>query len=124
MRRLRRRGHPSIVAQAQAQALPFAGGAFHAALSTFPTEYIFDPVALTEIRRTLAPGGELVVVISSRILPVFLWDRVSRWVYDVAGQAPRPDPSWLAPFEAAGFQLALGRSRPGASVFQAFWRVA
>lgn len=124
MRRLRRRGHPSIVARAQAQALPFAGGTFHAALSTFPTEYIFDPVALAEIHRTLAPGGELVVVISGRILPVFLWDRISRWVYDVAGQAPRPDPSWLTPFEAAGFAARFETVEiPGASVFHILARV-
>ncbi len=119
MRRLRRRGHPSVVARAQAQALPFARGAFHIALSTFPTEYIFDPLALAELHRTLAPRGRLVVVISGRILPVFLWDRLSRWVYDLAGQAPLPDPSWLSPFEAAGFAARFETVEiPGASVFQ------
>ena len=74
--------------------------------------------SLAELHRTLAPGGELVVVISSRILPVFLWDRLSRWVYDLAGQAPRPQPSWLSPFEAAGFAARFEIVEiPGASVF-------
>ncbi len=118
MKRLRRRGHPSVVARAQAQALPFARGAFHTALSTFPSEYVFDPATLAELHRTLAPGGTLVVVISGRIRPVFLWDRLSRLVYDLAGQAPRPDPSWLSPFETAGFAAHFETVEiPGASVF-------
>jgi len=118
MRRLRRRGRPAVVARAQARDLPFTGGFFHAALSTFPSEYIFDPDALAELHRILAPGGALIVVFSARILPVFLWDWLSRWVYDLAGQAPRPDPSWLAPFEAAGFSARFETVEiPGASVF-------
>jgi len=103
VRRLRRRGQPSVVTLALVQALPFPGGAFPAAISTFPSEYIFDPAALAELHRVLAPGGALTIVISARILPRFLWDRLSRWLYDRTGQAPLPDPIWLAPFEAAGF---------------------
>jgi ubiquinone/menaquinone biosynthesis C-methylase UbiE len=118
MRRLRQRGRPAVVARARAQALPFAGGFFHAALSTFPSEYIFDPDVLAELHRILAPGGALVVVFSARILPVFLWDRLSRWVYDLAGQAPQPDPRWLSSFEAAGFAARFEIVEiPGASVF-------
>ena len=102
-RRLRRRGRASVVARARASALPFSAAAFPAALSTFPSEYIFDPAALTELRRVLAPGSTLTVVLSARILPRFVWDRLSRWLYEWTGQAPPPDPMWLAPFKAAGF---------------------
>jgi len=103
MRRLRRMGQPSVVARAQVQSLPFAAGAFPAALSTFPSEYILETAALAELHRVLAPRAALTVVLSARILPRFVWDRLSRWLYDRTGQAPPPDPMWLAPFEAAGF---------------------
>jgi ubiquinone/menaquinone biosynthesis C-methylase UbiE len=117
VRRLRRRRQAPVVARAQVQALPFPAMAFPAAVATFPSEYIFEPAAVAEIRRVLAPGAALTVVISARILPQFVWDRISRWLYDTTGQAPPPDPKWLAPFEAAGFAVRYEKVEvPRASV--------
>jgi ubiquinone/menaquinone biosynthesis C-methylase UbiE len=51
------------------QALPFSDACFDTLVSTFPSDYIADPDALTEMRRVLrrprrpdAPGGRLVIV--------------------------------------------------------------
>jgi len=63
-RKLRRRGLRAPLIRARAQALPFASGQFPAVISTFPTEFIVAPEALSEIYRVLAPGGRLVVVFS------------------------------------------------------------
>ena len=69
---LRRRGFRDardIVRQGSAQRLPFAGASFDTVVSTFPTEYIYDPAALAEIARVLRPGGRLVVVLGAALLP-------------------------------------------------------
>jgi ubiquinone/menaquinone biosynthesis C-methylase UbiE len=61
--KLRRRGILPPLVRAQAQALPFPAQSFPAVISTFPTEFIADPVTLAEIYRVLEPGGRLVVVL-------------------------------------------------------------
>jgi ubiquinone/menaquinone biosynthesis C-methylase UbiE len=61
---------PLWVAQAAAQALPFPAAAFDAVISTFPSEYIFDPRTLAEVARVLRPGGLLVIVPGGVLLPV------------------------------------------------------
>jgi ubiquinone/menaquinone biosynthesis C-methylase UbiE len=66
-RRLGRWGWRPALVRARAQALPFPAGRFAAAISTFPTEFIADPLTLGEVRRVLAPGGRLVIVLSGRL---------------------------------------------------------
>ncbi|HZC08038.1 MAG TPA: class I SAM-dependent methyltransferase [Ktedonobacterales bacterium] len=71
-RELRRRGlrdDADIVRQASAQTLPFASASFDNAVSTFPTDYIADARALSEIRRILRPGGRLIVVLAAALAP-------------------------------------------------------
>jgi ubiquinone/menaquinone biosynthesis C-methylase UbiE len=118
-RRLRRAGRPLSIVQAQAQALPFPSHSMGSAFSTFPSEYIFDPKTLVEIRRVLVSDGPLIVVLSARIRPRFPWEHVTRWLYDLTGQAPGPDPKWLDPFLQAGFAARYETVEvPGASVLQ------
>lgn len=119
LRRVRRNRIPARILRAQAQALPFAPGSFAAVFATFPSEYIFDPACLAEIRRLLEPSGKLVVVFSARIRPRFLWQHLTRWLYDWSAQAPRADPKWLSPFTQAGFDARFEVVEvPGASVVQ------
>jgi len=118
-RRLRRAGLSLSIVQAQAQALPFPSHVVGSAFSTFPSEYIFDPRTLAEIRRVLVSHGPLIVVLSARIHPRFPWEYVTRWLYDRTGQAPGPDPKWLGPFLQAGFEARYETVEvPGASVLQ------
>ncbi|HLY31126.1 MAG TPA: class I SAM-dependent methyltransferase [Ktedonobacterales bacterium] len=74
-RELRRRGASlaeTPVVQANAQALPFADASFDSVVSTFPTEYIYDPATLDEIGRVLRPQGRLIIVMGARLLPTRL----------------------------------------------------
>src|SRR6266487_4768179 len=61
---LRKRGvgDPSTVLQGSAQKLPFNNSSFNTVISTFPSEYIYDPDSIAEIERVLRPGGRLIVV--------------------------------------------------------------
>jgi len=60
------------VVQASVQRLPFADAAFDSVVSTFPTEYIYDPAALREIARVLRPQGRLIIVLGASLLPTRL----------------------------------------------------
>jgi ubiquinone/menaquinone biosynthesis C-methylase UbiE len=50
------------VIRAKAQALPFKDNVFHSILSTFPSEYIYDPFTIQEAWRVLKPEGMLVII--------------------------------------------------------------
>lgn len=39
-------------------------------VSTFPSEYIYDPNTVAEIARVLRPGGRLIVIEAANLLPV------------------------------------------------------
>jgi len=53
-------------------AMPFPDEHFDQVVSTFPSEYIFDKTAISEIFRVLMPGGQLI------ILP-FAWIKGKLW---------------------------------------------
>jgi ubiquinone/menaquinone biosynthesis C-methylase UbiE len=116
-RRLRRAGLRPAAVRALAEALPLAGGSFPLAIATFPSEYIFDPAALAEIHRVLIRGGSLAVALSAPIRPRFLWERLTRWLYEHTGQAPGPEARLLEPFRRVGFVARFETVEvPGASV--------
>ncbi|MCJ7432834.1 MAG: methyltransferase domain-containing protein [Anaerolineales bacterium] len=91
-----------------AQQLPFPNESFNTVVATFPTEYIFDPRTLAEVRRCLLNGGRLVV------LPV-AWPKspLLAWLYKVTGESPSAiDPiiQRVKPiFANAGFDVRLER---------------
>ncbi len=98
---LRQRIAPELV-RGTAQALPFPSGSFPAVVSTFPTEFIMDPVTIHEIWRVLAPGGHLVVVASG----VLTWGGAARaaleWAYRLTGQRGPLPAEPLESYRAAG----------------------
>ena len=60
----------SRVLQGMAQYIPFPDAAFDTVVSTFPSEYIYDPDTLSEVERVLRPGGRLIVIEGANLLPV------------------------------------------------------
>jgi SAM-dependent methyltransferase len=69
--RLKRHGLLDAVSLQQgiAQELPYADASFDSVVSTFPTDYIFDPLTLGQIGRVLTPDGRLIVVLGARLIP-------------------------------------------------------
>ena len=68
--RRRKLGPASWVIQGSAQQLPFPAGMFDSVVSTFPSEYIYDPDTVAEVARVLRPGGRFIVIESAHLLPV------------------------------------------------------
>src|SRR5437764_8399686 len=58
------------VLQGSAQHLPFPDASFDTVVSTFPSEYIYDPDTISEVARVLRPGGCLIVIEGANLLPV------------------------------------------------------
>ena len=58
------------VIQGSAQHLPFSDASFDTVVSTFPSEYIYDPNTIAEVERVLRPAGRLIVIEGANLLPV------------------------------------------------------
>src|SRR5437764_5384152 len=63
-------GAGNRVLQGSAQHLPFPDASFDTVVSTFPSEYIYDPDTISEVERVLRPGGRLMVIEGANLLPV------------------------------------------------------
>lgn len=63
-------GTQATVIQGSAQHVPFSDGSFDTVVSTFPSEYIYDPDTIAEVERVLRPGGRLIVIEGANLLPV------------------------------------------------------
>jgi len=63
-------GDPSNIILGSAQSLPFGDASFDTVVSTFPSEYIYDPDTIAEVERVLRPGGRLIVAEGANLLPV------------------------------------------------------
>jgi ubiquinone/menaquinone biosynthesis C-methylase UbiE len=102
-RRLRNRtGH---LARADARWLPFPERSFRSVLSTFPPEFILDPLAVSETHRVLQPGGRLLVVVQAQIRGRALYDRAAAWLFARTGQYAELLPGWSEPIASAGFEV-------------------
>lgn len=66
----RKLGSPALIIQGRAQSLPFPASSFDNVVSTFPSEYIYDPDTIAEIERVLRPNGRLIVIEGANLLPV------------------------------------------------------
>ncbi len=86
-RRLRRGGYPVQLVNGYAQILPFPSDAFDCVAATFPSEYIFEPQTLAEIRRLLRPGGKLVLIPSAWITGQGWLPRLAAGLFRLTGQA-------------------------------------
>jgi SAM-dependent methyltransferase len=69
---LRRRkvGSDATVLLGSVQHLTFNDASFDTVVSTFPSEYIYDPDTIAEVERILRPGGRLIVIEGANLLPV------------------------------------------------------
>lgn len=108
--RLDRAGQPHRLVRGQAQYLPFSDGVFDQIVSTFPSEYLFQPQTIAEIRRVIRPGGRLVVLPVAWIGHGTRIDRGLEVIFRITHQAPeKKDEQWkirmVDQFQQAGFNV-------------------
>ncbi|MFH1524515.1 MAG: class I SAM-dependent methyltransferase [Chloroflexota bacterium] len=90
--RLREEGYSPNLSRGYAQHLPFPIDTFDTIVATFPSEYVFDPGALSEIHRILVIGGKLIVVPMAWITGKRPIEKLAAWLFRITGEAPgRPE---------------------------------
>lgn len=94
-----------------AQHLPFPDHTFSDIVSTFPSEYIFDPKTHQEVFRVLSQEGRFIIVPFAQIIGGSYLQRLAAWLFRLTGQAPPPDHDSILikhlgnPLESAGFKV-------------------
>ena len=86
--RFRKQGLVPPLTIGYAQDLPFPRQAFDSVVTTFPSEYIFEPQTLKEIRRVLLPEGRLVIVPTAWLTGRNAPEKVMAWLLRLVGEAP------------------------------------
>ena len=87
--RLVRSDNIPLLVSGYAQFMPFPKNTFAQVVATFPSEYIFNPDTVAEIRRVLQPGGVLVLLPLAWITGSSWYDRLAAWLFRATYQAPR-----------------------------------
>ncbi|NWF63566.1 MAG: methyltransferase domain-containing protein [Chloroflexi bacterium] len=80
----RRLGTKQQLTRGLSQSLPYPSEYFDTVVSTFPSEYIFDPRTLSEVRRVLRTRGRLIVLPAAFPSNGFL-----KWLYKFTGENPQ-----------------------------------
>lgn len=111
-RRLQAAGHVPRLARGVGQAFPFRAAFFDHVVTTFPAEFITHPDMLGEIRRTLKPGGQLLILRFAWLSDLRWPYKATAWLFHLVGEAPSskgslPLERLVAPFEQAGFEVQV-----------------
>ena len=98
------------LARGLAQALPFPDAEFDSVISTFPSEYIFNPNTLSDVYRILRDDGCFIVLPAAWIVGRKILDRAAAWLFRVTGETPKNiieivTERFVRPLEGAGFKL-------------------
>lgn len=121
--RLKAWGIQPTVIRGRAQYLPFLSNSIDTVIATFPTDFIFDPLTLSEVARVLAPGGRLVAVLSAFLDRSDPISRVIEWAYRITGQRePQSQTQIAQAFQRAGLfasQLEIEKQKSQVTVLVA-----
>jgi len=103
----RNTGNSARLTRGLAQHLPFQRESFDTIVSTFPSEYIFDPRTLSEMKRCLSDGGRFIVLPVAMPKNLFL-----DWLFKFASEAPSEAMDEVKsklkePFLKAGFETEV-----------------
>lgn len=117
-RRLTEQGFSAQLTQAMVQAMPYASNSFDSVLSTFPTDYVVDPLTLAEVNRLLVKNGRFVIVPEGHLTGQGIIQTFIGWLFRITGQRSNTDSEEVWPtqsiwqplqerFESAGFQVQI-----------------
>jgi ubiquinone/menaquinone biosynthesis C-methylase UbiE len=87
-RRIKTRGYRPLLIRGKANDLPLTSSSFDQVVATFPSEFIFQPATLDEIRRVLLPSGELIVLPAAWITGASFLERMAAALSRITGQTP------------------------------------
>jgi ubiquinone/menaquinone biosynthesis C-methylase UbiE len=94
------------------QYLPFPSESLDTLVSTFPSEYIFDPKTLVEAQRVLTEKGRFIILPGASILGRGILDRAMALLFRITGETPPNLAEILRertqqPFATSGFRVEI-----------------
>jgi len=107
-RRLQKVGYPLRLTRADVRRMPFPGRTFEAILSTFPAEFIADPVVHAEARRLLRDGAPWIIIPAARITGRRGLDRILGVLGRQIALQDDPLPGFTDRLRQAGFHVDGG----------------
>ncbi len=103
LRHTRRRAYPAQRApqllRADARRLPCVAQSYTTVVATFPSDYIIQPDTLREVRRVLAPGGQLLIVDAALFTRAGWYEQLVALVYRLVWLRPPSAPAPAHPPE-------------------------
>ena len=117
----RNTGGSARLTRGLSQALPFPSQIFDSVVSTFPSEYIFDPRTLSDVFRVLRNGGRFIILPVAWIVGRAFLDRIAAWLFRVTGETPANvmdiiGERTIQPLEKAGFKVETEQIEIASSV--------
>jgi len=112
-KRLKREGHKeNNLTRGLAQMPPFPNEKFDSVISTFPSEYVFDPNTLIGIHRILKENGRFIVLPAAWIGGKKFLDKCAAWLFHVTGETPTEgievaSARFIHPLMTTGFQVEV-----------------
>ncbi len=106
-KRLLRKGINSRAIIGYAQYMPYSSGVFDQVVATFPSEYIADPQALSDIYRILKPGGMLLIIPFAWLTGKHWYERALSGLLNVPHRSSDWENRFIQPFIDAGFTCSL-----------------
>ncbi|MDX1413096.1 MAG: methyltransferase domain-containing protein [Candidatus Promineifilaceae bacterium] len=85
-KRLIRSGEKVLVVRCPAQHLPFPQSSFDSVLTTFPTEFLMDPLTLRAVNRVLTTNGRFIIVPGSKLTGTRPIEKLIEWLFRITGQ--------------------------------------
>lgn len=118
--KLAKHGFHTDFVRGDALTLPFRAECFGAIVCTFPTAFIFQGLALSELNRVLTENGCAIIVLSGYLTGGGLMRGVIKFLYRLTGQAPdRTAHEFVSePLSGAGFAVHFEEVRLIDSVVQ------
>ncbi len=89
--------------------LPFSKGYFSQVVSTFPSEYIFNRLAISEIYRVLQPGGQLVILPFAWIKGKLWLEKIANHLFDYDAVMHTWEEKYCQVIQQEGFELSFNQ---------------
>jgi ubiquinone/menaquinone biosynthesis C-methylase UbiE len=116
-RRICKAGQGYKLVNGYAQKLGFPQQTFQQVVATYPADYIFDPLTLHEIHRVLAPGGQLVILLTAWLTGKSICHQLTRvFIPFTKPNYTRNLERMLLPFKEAGLTAEYNQVECGTTL--------
>jgi ubiquinone/menaquinone biosynthesis C-methylase UbiE len=93
-----------VIVNGYAQRIPLSSTSFEHVVATFPSDYIIDPLTMSEIWRILIPGGSLIVLPLAWTTTPKWYEWIADYLLRLSSSKPEWESYYLNQFCRQGFE--------------------